>query len=454
MPDSGAEVFVPVTVSHTSTPQWQSFEFRMRHRKAERCVAHASEALSAGLLDEARAALDEARALAPEMPELLELERRLAAPADPQLPAGMPSIELFLHEELAMPAGEISHYDDAALPATDFPLGEAAAPVRHEKKDRGGLYARALVAAACLAFLAAGVVSWRQLTTGRESVATTTRNEAPVGSGLATEPAPLAAEPTVEASAQPTSAQPLETQQEAAAPLPEPSPAATSGTTESPTDRSAAGRSAPTSGVAAGRAVAAVPPPTRIVEAAAPTLTASREARASLPPVTSLTTSAPAPLREAPPAPRPPTIDAVPLATAELTATGSVPVSAPTAAPLRPRPAEPAPAPAIDPRAAVRAALARYEAAFSGLDAGAARAVWPSVDERALARAFDGLSAQRIALDRCDVTVSGATARAACSGFAEWTPKVGGGQRRQDRRWSFDLAGSAGAWHIVRADAR
>jgi hypothetical protein len=108
----------------------------------------------------------------------------------------------------------------------------------------------------------------------------------------------------------------------------------------------------------------------------------------------------------------------------------------------------------VDARAAVRATLARYEAAYTGLNVAAARAVWPAVDERALSRAFEGLASQRVALDNCDVTVTGGTARATCSGVAEWTPKVGGGQRRQNRRWAFDLTNTGGAWQIVRADAR
>jgi hypothetical protein len=110
--------------------------------------------------------------------------------------------------------------------------------------------------------------------------------------------------------------------------------------------------------------------------------------------------------------------------------------------------------PAIDAQAAVRATLARYEAAYSGLNVSAARAVWPAVDARALARAFDGLASQRVALDRCDVSVNGTTAHAACSGIAEWTPKVGGGERRQNRRWAFDLVNAGGSWEILRAETR
>ena len=149
---------------------------------------------------------------------------------------------------------------------------------------------------------------------------------------------------------------------------------------------------------------------------------------------------------------KPPAVEATPLSAA-LPSPPSIAVAAPEpSTPTRPLTTEAIAA--VDARSAVRAALARYEAAYSGLNVSAARAVWPAVDARALARAFNGLSSQRVALDRCDVTVSGATAHAACSGSAEWTPKVGGGQRRQNRLWAFELANAAGAWQIVRADAR
>jgi hypothetical protein len=113
--------------------------------------------------------------------------------------------------------------------------------------------------------------------------------------------------------------------------------------------------------------------------------------------------------------------------------------------------------PVVEPRAdstAIRRTLARYEAAYTDLDASAARVVWPTVDQRALARAFDGLAAQRIALNDCDVLVTGTTARANCSGVATWTAKVGGGQRSEPRRWTFELKNEAGSWQIVRAETR
>jgi hypothetical protein len=102
----------------------------------------------------------------------------------------------------------------------------------------------------------------------------------------------------------------------------------------------------------------------------------------------------------------------------------------------------------------VREVLARYEGAYSSLDADAASRVWPTVNRTALARAFDGLARQNVSLGNCDVTVSGPAARATCLGTASWTPKVGGGQRTAERRWNFELRKSGEEWLIQRASAR
>lgn len=129
-----------------------------------------------------------------------------------------------------------------------------------------------------------------------------------------------------------------------------------------------------------------------------------------------------------------------------------IPATRTTAPPPEPETARAEPE--VDDVARVRAVLSRYEAAYSGLDAAAARAVWPAVDERALARAFNSLQSQRVSLDKCDVSVSGASARAECAGSATWVPKVGGSGRTELRRWLFDLRNAGGAWQIVRAEAR
>ena len=71
-------------VSHTTTGEWQSFEVRMRRRRAERLVLRAEAAVEAGRLDDAQMCVEEARALAPDLPALDALERRLSPAPEPE----------------------------------------------------------------------------------------------------------------------------------------------------------------------------------------------------------------------------------------------------------------------------------------------------------------------------------------------------------------------------------
>jgi hypothetical protein len=64
-------------ISHTSSGEWQSFEGRMRRRRAERCILRAEVAAEAGALAEARAALEEARKLAPGLAEIAAVEANI-----------------------------------------------------------------------------------------------------------------------------------------------------------------------------------------------------------------------------------------------------------------------------------------------------------------------------------------------------------------------------------------
>jgi DNA polymerase III gamma/tau subunit len=84
MPNLGSAPAVSTpTASHTATEPWQSFEIRMRHRRAARCVLRAEVALEAGFEQDARAALDEARRLSSQTPDFETLRaivaERLAA---------------------------------------------------------------------------------------------------------------------------------------------------------------------------------------------------------------------------------------------------------------------------------------------------------------------------------------------------------------------------------------
>ena len=128
------------------------------------------------------------------------------------------------------------------------------------------------------------------------------------------------------------------------------------------------------------------------------------------------------------------------------------PAPPPPAADTRPR--GPA-AETVDERGAVLATLRRYEAAYSALDAGAVRSVWPTVNQSALSRAFESLAEQKIRLGNCTVTVRSPTARATCTGTATWVPRIGGGRAREDRRtWNFSLARRDQSWSIVSAEMR
>jgi hypothetical protein len=104
---------------------------------------------------------------------------------------------------------------------------------------------------------------------------------------------------------------------------------------------------------------------------------------------------------------------------------------------------------------AIEGTLRRYADAYARLDAAAARAVWPTVDQRALARAFEGLESQGIVFEHCNVAVAGEDATAACAGRAQYVPKVGSREPLVERRqWTFRLRKADGEWQITRAEAR
>jgi hypothetical protein len=55
-------------------------------------------------------------------------------------------------------------------------------------------------------------------------------------------------------------------------------------------------------------------------------------------------------------------------------------------------------------------------------------------------------------LGNCRSEISGMTARAACSGTATWTPKVGSDSARTDaRQWDFRLTRTDAGWRIASA---
>jgi hypothetical protein len=100
----------------------------------------------------------------------------------------------------------------------------------------------------------------------------------------------------------------------------------------------------------------------------------------------------------------------------------------------------------------VRQILREYARAFDRLDVQAAKAVWPSLDDRALQRAFQQLDAQHVQFASCGVAITGPAANARCLGNATYRPKVGSRVMRvTGREWTFNLARSEGGWQIVNA---
>ncbi len=151
------------------------------------------------------------------------------------------------------------------------------------------------------------------------------------------------------------------------------------------------------------------------------------------------------------PVERQPTVTATPVLTeARLAAAPSV---------LSPAPSAAAPPAAADRPVAprreediVRQVLRDYAQAFERLDVQAAKALWPTVDDRALQRAFQQLDSQQLKFASCGVAVTGRDANARCRGEATYRPKVGSRVLRLTaREWTFNLSRDNDRWQIVNA---
>jgi hypothetical protein len=213
------------------------------------------------------------------------------------------------------------------------------------------------------------------------------------------------------------------------------------------------GRSAPTT-AAQDSIVRPISPPaggretpveTTTTIAASPPRSSPSAAAAVLPPGPASLASAP------PPAVAPSSVVASPSATAASPVEPSV--SAPTAVPANAagRSAEGL---QVETRA-IENVLGRYRIAFNNLDAGAASAVWPTVNEKTLAKAFERLESHDVSFESCQIEILYDAAEAACSGRARYVPKVGSRTPKDEaRRWKFSLRKANGGWLIDRVDAR
>ena len=109
-------------MSHTSTEQWQSFEMRMRRRRAERCRLRAMLALQAGFPGDARVALEEARLLDSSIPDF-ETFAATIEPVERKKRGVWPAVASVAVVALAVAALG----DGRAEPAIDPPTASAAA---------------------------------------------------------------------------------------------------------------------------------------------------------------------------------------------------------------------------------------------------------------------------------------------------------------------------------------
>ena len=127
----------PRPVSHAATPQWQSFELRMRERRADRCARRARLALDAGQLQDAADALDEARRLHPLSPGVEELTRAIAvAQAADLQPKRRSGYRLVVVWSVVLAAGLLGQTADWSPSSEPQDVDETPAPARVESLVR------------------------------------------------------------------------------------------------------------------------------------------------------------------------------------------------------------------------------------------------------------------------------------------------------------------------------
>jgi hypothetical protein len=389
----------------------------MRARKAERCLERASSAIENGALGEAEAALAEARELDPGHARVQELSDRLdelkqPLPESPTLRLNWTGVAAAFGLVLVSVGGlEMWRYREEIW--TD--KGQSISTPQTDVDESSGLAAPGSAAVPAAVSIASSPPA-SDAVVNTQIVQPETIAETPFT------PPESALPPNRPATTTPTVT------------------ATTGERVETTTNAVAQNPSAPVNPPRPSEAAA--PPPTR--EVAAPSL--------------DYTTPSTLPATGSPsasgfiPSVVPPATDTTNASTPA--ASGTMPDPAPAAPAPTPAAPSPAPSPNRDQSTAIRAALGRYETAYNRLDVAAVQSVWPSIDQRALARAFDSLTSQHVSLQNCTIDVIGVTARANCSGTASWTPRIGGGERRAARKWTFNLNQADGAWRIVQVQAR
>jgi hypothetical protein len=375
-------------VSHTNTGEWQSFEIRMRHRRAERLALRAEVAAEAGCVDDARECLAEARTLAPALPSVTAAEAVIAQA-------------------------------EARIAAVDDAPAEAAPVVA-----RGSRRWISYTVAATIAIAVVLGVTWRS---GRPASQTVDAQAAAVTPQPIVVDAPALASPADATRAPQTDPEPVAPP----ASTPADSQLQLASATRTAADDRDARRLARDGRVTSETHDSATPDAPR------------RIAPPDLPAVSSMPISAPRPA--------PPAVSETPLSSSFSTPGTPVsgPIAVPPSPSAAPAP-DTATA-ALSQDSVVRNVLSRYASAYNALDVDAATRVWPGVNRGALARAFDGLASQQVSLGDCRIDVAGAKAQARCAGRATWTPKIGSGTHTESRSWTFELARAGNDWQIVSA---
>src|SRR4029453_1471517 len=174
---------------------------------------------------------------------------------------------------------------------------------------------------------------------------------------------------------------------------------------------------------------------------------------ASAPPPPPLTAT-PSPSPSASVTPPPAELSSPPPRGASSPRPSSTPLPTPSPTPAAPTPA-PGPSPAALERAAVRAVLDNYRAAYQSLRAESVKAVWPGANTQALSRAFGQIASQSMDFYTCGIEVNADGAEATCTGSVTFVPKVGAKTPRvEPRGWTFHLTKQGDRWIIDRVTSR
>jgi hypothetical protein len=379
-----------MTTPLVSADGWARFEHRARSRRIDKRAEAAREAIGRARFEEAKAAIEEIRAIDATHPDIISLTMELDA---------------------AQHVGE----------PPSFRVGAAFAAVI--------VFASLILGGRWL-----GTPDAPPPAPGAESVSTPT--EPPAAPPVATSQAEVAradevaAAPEVELS--------LDDPDPAAADLqPTRAPAEPAFATAPPEPSRTTRDDAPPSAVERADRPFAWPPPTQPVTPPASQATATPDPDPGVP-VARGTAGLATPAPAAPAVAQPPVVAA------------AAPPREVSAEPLTPTPAPPPPASqpdvalasntraaAVSVRAAdeelVRRALQHYRLAYESLDARSARTVWPGVNEEALQRAFDGLVSQQLTFSDCNVQVNGALGAAGSRGSVRYVPKGAGRDPRDER---------------------